>query len=91
MWEVLQMSKVCGDCYYSKYDNGWKCKKGKSIYDSQDDACSKFLSEDTKSCLYCYYYAADSSYFAGDKDGVCTRTDKSIKDDDIACGHFIEE
>ena len=85
------MSKTCGDCYYLAMKNGsWKCKKGKSVSDSQDTACSNFVSENVKSCLDCYYYSSDSSYFAGDRDGVCERIKKSIKDDDIACGHFVE-
>ena len=88
------MGKECIDCYYSEPSSGmakYHCKKRKRIVGGFDAACSYFVSDDAKSCLDCYYSEADTRFFARNDAYICSRTNKKVSRDDIACSHFVED
>lgn len=52
------MGKECWDCYYSKPTQGnckYRCEKRMRTVNGDDTACSYFVSDDTKTCLNCYF------------------------------------
>lgn len=89
------MGRECWDCYYSEPDCGkvgrWRCKKKHISFPGDQPACSSFVHEDVKSCLYCYYYQSDDSFFAKIDDAYCKKHKKKIKTDTLACSYFIED
>ena len=56
-----------------------------------DTACSYFVSDDAKTCLDCYFSEANTGFFASSNSYICTRNNKKVSSNDIACKYFVED
>lgn len=82
------MGKMCSDCYYYSFG---KCKKRNRSINTDDPACSNFVSDTHNACWECTYSEAmTGEWFAKDDDMRCTRTNKKVKEDALACQYFIK-
>jgi hypothetical protein len=86
------MGKVCGECLYYKIVDVYesRCKKRHRSVECLDEACSQFVSEDQNTCLECAYSEAiTGGLFVKDDDYRCTRNNKKVKMDTVACRYFV--
>lgn len=81
MWRLFLLGVVHGES---------RCKKKRRAVHCLNEAYDQFISETHKTCLECMYSEAISGgLFTRDDDYRCTRDNKKVKMDKLACSYFI--